>query len=83
MLEFSKKKKIDTITTSNFYSKFKENNENDIAAHAFWAVFCSSRGPRQICETADFDCAAIPPSRFSIGVEKIKNVLIAVSGGNM
>ena len=30
-LDFQKKL-IDTITTSNFYSKFKENNENDMAA---------------------------------------------------
>ena len=30
---------IDTITTSNFYKKFKENNENDMAAQVFWAFF--------------------------------------------
>jgi hypothetical protein len=29
----------DTITTINFYSKFKENKENDMAAQVFWAVF--------------------------------------------
>ena len=40
-----------------FLSKFKENNENDIAAHTFWAVFYSS-------PTADFDGAAIPPPIF-------------------
>ena len=33
------KKLIDTITTSNFYLKLKENNENDMAAQVFWAVF--------------------------------------------
>ena len=35
----SEEKLIDTITTSNFYLKFEENNENEMAAHAFWAVF--------------------------------------------
>ena len=39
------KKLIDTITTSNFYLKFKENNENDMAAQVFWAVFYSSQWP--------------------------------------
>ena len=43
MLGFSKKM-IDIITTSNFYLKFKENNENDMAAKVFWAVFYSSDG---------------------------------------
>ena len=36
------KKLIDTITTSNLYLKFKENNENDMAAQVFWVVFYSS-----------------------------------------
>ena len=52
---------IDTITTSNFYLKFKENNENDMAAQVFWAVFYSSQQPSQIGPTADFDGAVIPP----------------------
>jgi len=30
---------IDTITTNNLYLKFKENNENDMAAQVFCAVF--------------------------------------------
>ena len=34
MIRFQKKL-IDTITTSNFYLKFKENNENDMAAQVF------------------------------------------------
>ena len=59
------KKLIDTITTSNFYL-FKENNENDLAAQVFWAVFYSSRRPSQIGPTADFDGAAIPPPIFSM-----------------
>ena len=36
------KKLIDTIVINNFYSKFKEINENDMAAQVFWAVFYSS-----------------------------------------
>ena len=43
---------IDTITTSNFYLKSKENNENDMAAQVFWAVFYSSLQPSQIGSTA-------------------------------
>ena len=50
MLGFSKKKLIDTI--SNFYSIFKENNENDMSAQFFWAVFYSSRQLSQIGATA-------------------------------
>jgi hypothetical protein len=34
------KKFVDTITITIFYLKFKENNENDMAAQVFWAVFC-------------------------------------------
>ena len=56
----------DTITTINFYSKFKENKENDMAAQVFWAVFYSIRWPSQIGPTADFDGAAIPPPIFSM-----------------
>ena len=56
------KKLIDTITTSSFFFK-KENNENDIAAKVFWAVFLVQV---QICPTADFDRAAIPPLIFSM-----------------
>ena len=63
MLGFSKKL-IDTITTSNFYLKFEENNENDMAAQVFSAVFYSSQRPIQIGPTADFDGAAIPPPIF-------------------
>ena len=63
MIEFQKKL-IDTITTTNFYLKSKENNENDMAAHAFWAVFCSGRWPSQIASTAENDGAAIRPSIF-------------------
>jgi hypothetical protein len=64
-LDFQKKL-IDTITTSNFYLKFKENNENDMAAQVFWAVFYSSRRLSQIGPTADFDSAAIPLPIFSM-----------------
>ena len=51
-----------------FLSKFKENNENDIAAHAFWTVFYSSWRPSQISPTADFNGAAIPPPIFFYGL---------------
>ena len=57
---------IDPITTSNFYLKLKENNENDMAAQVCWTVFYSSRRPSQIGPTADFDGAAIPPPIFSM-----------------
>jgi hypothetical protein len=54
------------ITISNFYLKSKENNENDMAAQVFWAVFYSSQQSSQIGPTADFDGAAIPPPIFSM-----------------
>ena len=60
------KKLIYTITTSNFYFKFKENNENDMAAQVVWAVFYSSQRPSKIGPTADFNGAAIPPPIFSM-----------------
>ena len=43
MLKFSKEI-TGTIITSNFYLKFKENNDNDMAAHLFWAVFIRADG---------------------------------------
>ena len=60
------KKLIDTITTSNFYSKFKENNVNDMAEQVFWAVFYSRRRPSQIGPTADFNGTAVPSPIFSM-----------------
>ena len=57
-------KLIDAITTSNFYLKFKENNENDMAANVFWTVFCSSRQLSQIDPTAENDVAVILPLYF-------------------
>ena len=61
MLGFSKfqKKLIDAITTSNLYLKLTENNENDMAAQVFWAIFHSS-------PTDDLESAAIPPPIFSM-----------------
>ena len=35
-----------------------------MAAHTFWAVFCSSRRPSQIGPTAENNSAAIPPPIF-------------------
>ena len=64
---------FDTIATSNFYSKFKENNENDIAAHAFWAVFCSSQRPSEIIPITENDAAAIPPAIFVLGQTTAKS----------
>ena len=32
-------KNIETVTTRVFYLKLKENNENDMAAHAFFFLF--------------------------------------------
>ena len=61
-----KNKLIDTSTTINLYLKFKENNENDMAAQVFWAVFHFSWRPSQIGPTADFDGAAIKPPIFSM-----------------
>ena len=49
-----------------FLMKFKENNENDMAAHAFWTVFYFSHRPSQIGPKADFDGAAIQPPIFSM-----------------
>ena len=46
--------------------RFKEYNENDMAAYHFWAVFCSSQWPMQINPTADFNGAAIPPPIISM-----------------
>ena len=66
-LDFQKKL-INTITTTNFYLKVKENNENDIAAQVFLGCFYSSRLPSQIGPTADFEDAAIPPPIFSMGI---------------
>ena len=65
MLWFSREIVIDTINTSYFYLK-QENNENDMAAQVFWAVFHFSWRPSQIGPTADFDGAAIKPPIFSM-----------------
>ena len=69
------KKLIDNITTSNLYLQFKENNENDMAAQVFWAVFYSSQLPSQIDPTAAFDSAAIPPLIFSMSQMILMKIL--------
>ena len=61
-----KNKLIDTSTTINLYLKFKENNENDMAAQVFWTVFHSSRRPSQSGPTVYFNGPAIPPPTFSM-----------------
>ena len=57
-----------------FYLKFKENNENDMAAQVFWAGFHSSRRASQIGPIADFADAAIPPPIFSMFATKEKTL---------
>ena len=54
------------MSSSCLYLRFKENNENDMAAQVFWAVCYSNQQPSQIGLTADFDGAAIPPPIFSM-----------------
>jgi hypothetical protein len=55
---------IKIFTTSIFYLKLKENNENNMVAHAFWAVFCSSQPTDHISPTAENDGAAVPTPIF-------------------
>ena len=54
------------MVSINFFLKFEENNENDMAAQVFGAVIYSSQRPSQIGPTADFDGADIPPPIFSM-----------------
>ena len=56
------------MTTRNFFLKFEENNENDMAAQAFWGVFYLIKRMSQIGPTADFDGAAIPSLYFPCNV---------------
>ena len=61
------KKLIDTITTSNFYLKFKENNENYMAAQVFfWLSFIPAVGQAKSAQQMNFDGAVIPTLIFSI-----------------
>jgi hypothetical protein len=53
-----------TNSYSILYLKLKENTENDMAAHAICAVFCSSHQPSQIGPTAEKDSAAVPSPIF-------------------
>ena len=57
-------KLIKTINTIAFYSKFKEEHENDMAWHDFLVIFYSSRQLSQIGPTAENDSAASPPPIF-------------------
>ena len=47
------------MTSTNFYIRIKENNENNMAAQVFWAVFHFSWWLSQIGPTADLNRAAI------------------------
>ena len=57
----------------HFYWKSKVNNKNDMAAHAFWAVFCSSQRPSEIIPITENDAAAIPPAIFVLGQTTAKS----------
>ena len=41
---------IDTITSNNFYLKFKENNENYMAAHIFGLFFITADGRAKLAQ---------------------------------
>ena len=66
-LEFPKKL-IDTIATSIFYLKCKENNENDMAAQVFWLFFIPAKSAQQLISTVlPFHHLYFPcPSLFSV-----------------
>ena len=72
----SPEKLIETITTSIFFLKHKENIENDMAAYNFWAIFCSSQQPSQIGQTAEKDGAAIPSPIFFLELQQLIEFLI-------
>ena len=55
----SKRNWLKSSPPAFFYLKFKVNNKNDMAAHAFWACFYSSQWPSKISPTAESDAAAI------------------------
>ena len=58
---------IKNITTTTFYFKSKESNENDMPAQVFRAVFYSSQQPSQIRpKQLKNDSAVIPPPIFSM-----------------
>ena len=64
---------IDTITNRNFYLKYKENNENVMAAQVFWAVFFPADGRAQSAQQL------IPPPIFSMTTTPFKIHLLEPS----
>ena len=56
----------------HFYWKSKVNNKNDMAAHAFWAVFCSSQPTDHISPTAENDGAAVPSPIFFLVANQMR-----------
>ena len=52
---------------------FSYRDKNDMAAHALWAVFCSSWRPCEIGQAAENNGAAIPPPISFLG--RYKKVL--------
>jgi hypothetical protein len=41
---------IDIFSNSILYRKFKVNNKNDMAAHAFWACFVPADGGAKLAQ---------------------------------
>ena len=68
-------KLIDTITTSNFYLKFKENNENDMAAQVFWAVFIPADGQAKSAKQLISTVLPFHPLYFSCDCLKIATLI--------
>jgi hypothetical protein len=54
---------FETITTSIFFLKFKENNENDMAAHAICFGFSYQHKPNQIRQNS----CRVPAVTCSLG----------------
>ena len=57
---------MDTITSSNFYSKFKENKENDKAAQVFWIVFIPADSRAKSVQQLILTMLPFHPSIFSM-----------------
>ena len=54
---------IHTLTTRNFYLRFKENNENVMAVQVFWAVFIPADSPAELAQ--QLISTMLPFPRFS------------------
>ena len=75
------KKFIDTITTSIFYLNFKENNENDMAAHGICFDFYYRPKPSQIGQNGSAAAAdARVTAIYRVSHIKMGKVIWQVSG---